>query len=188
MRTLVTGLLTVLWMEFRLCPELRGERRREMCNRALICPVTSFETGATWRSNNKRENKSIMKRNLLMFAAVGLIGLGGFAVAQAESGSMTGSHRWHHHSHGLAMDHLTKMLNLTADQQTKVQPIVDKARPEIAAIHQEAMQKMKTVMDNTMSQIRPLLTADQQKKFDALQKARQDLENARQELRNAMAE
>jgi len=34
----------------------------------------------------------------------------------------------------------------------------------------------------------PLLTPEQQKKFDALQKARQDVRNAMQELHQAMAE
>ena len=78
---------------------------------------------------------------------------------------------------GFALARMTKDLNLTADQQTKVQPILDQAKPQLAAIHQEARQKMKTVMDSTMSQIRPLLTADQQKKLDDM-KARQDRMNA----------
>ncbi|PYJ45084.1 MAG: hypothetical protein DME85_13770, partial [Verrucomicrobia bacterium] len=71
---------------------------------------------------------------------------------------------------------------------TKVQPILDTAKPQIAAIHQEAMQKMKTVMDSTLSQIRPLLTAEQQKKLDDIQKAHQDMMNAHKELHDAMQE
>ena len=50
------------------------------------------------------------------------------------------------------------------------------------------MGKTHAIMDKTMSQIRPILTPDQQKKFDALQKARQDMRNAMQELHRAMAE
>ncbi|PYK26508.1 MAG: hypothetical protein DME52_06050, partial [Verrucomicrobia bacterium] len=73
-------------------------------------------------------------------------------------------------------------------QQTKVQPILDQAKPQITAIHQEAMQKMKTVMDSTLSQIRPLLNADQQKKLDDIQKAHQDMMNAHKALHNAMQE
>jgi hypothetical protein len=45
---------------------------------------------------------------------------------------------------------------------------------------------MKTVMDSTLSQIRPLLTPDQQKKLDDIQKAHQDMMNAHKELRDAM--
>jgi Spy/CpxP family protein refolding chaperone len=131
-----------------------------------------------------------MKRNLLTIAAVSVIALGGFAVAQAENSAMGSHGRRHHHDqgHGFAIEHLTKALNLTADQQAKLQPIVEKARPEIIAIHKEAMEKMQKVMDNTMSQIRPLLDKDQQKKFDSLQKAREDLRKAKEELHSAMAE
>jgi Spy/CpxP family protein refolding chaperone len=126
-----------------------------------------------------------MKRNLLTVVAAGAIALGGFVIVQAQPGP--GGHGgWH--GHGFGLQHLTEKLNLTSDQQTKVQPIVDAAKPQIAAIHQEAMQKMKTVMDSTLSQIRPLLNADQQKKLDAIQKAHQDMMNAHKELNDAMQE
>src|SRR6266516_3799214 len=126
-----------------------------------------------------------MKRNLLPLAAVSAIVLGGFAVVQAQPGHGGGG-RWQ--GHGFGLEHLTKKLNLTSDQQTKVQPILDQAKPQIAAIHQEAMQKAKTVIDSTLSQIRPLLNADQQKKLDDIQKAHQDMMNAHKELHNAMQE
>ena len=132
-----------------------------------------------------------MKRNLLAVAAAGAIALGGFALVQAQPGSggpcgAGGAGPGHGHAFGLKG--ITDKLNLTADQQTKVQPILDAAKPQIAAIHQEAMQKMKTVMDSTLSQIRPLLNADQQKKLDDIQKAHQDMMNAHKELHNAMQE
>ena len=125
-----------------------------------------------------------MKRNLLTLAAAGAIALGGFVVVQAQPGP--GGGRWHGHAFGLKG--ITEQLNLTADQQTKVQPILDAAKPQLIAIHQEAMQKAKGVIDNSLSQIRPLLTADQQKKLDAIQKAHQDMMNARKELHDAMQE
>ena len=123
-----------------------------------------------------------MKRNLLTLVAVGAIALGGFALAQAQGGPG----RWH--GQGFSLQHLTKTLNLTSDQQAKVQPILDQAKPQIIAIHKDAMQKTQAVMASTMSQIRPLLTSEQQTKFDALQKARQDMRNARRELHDAMKE
>ena len=86
------------------------------------------------------------------------------------------------------MQHLTKSLNLTPDQQAKIQPLIDQAKPQIIAIHKDAMQKTQAIMDKTMSQIRPMLTADQQAKFDALQKARQDMRNAMQEMHAAMTQ
>ena len=77
---------------------------------------------------------------------------------------------------------MTETLNLTPDQKTKVQPIIDQAKPQLQAIHQDAMTKAKGVLDNTMTQIRPLLTPDQQTKLDEMQKAHQDLHNAVKEL------
>jgi periplasmic protein CpxP/Spy len=125
--------------------------------------------------------KQTMKRNILAVVAAGAIALGGFAVLQAQPGAGGG---WHGHAFGLRG--LTKQLNLTSDQEAKVQPILDAAKPQLAAIHQEAMQKAKGVIDSSLSQIRPLLTADQQKKLDAVQKAHQDMMNAHKELHDAM--
>lgn len=126
-----------------------------------------------------------MKRNLLTVAAVSAIALGGFAVAQAQGpgGPWHGGHR-----HGSPLEHLTKSLNLTADQQAKVQPIIDAAKPQIIAIHKDAMQKTQAVISNAASQIRPLLNPDQQKKFDDIQKAHQDMVNAMKEMHAAQAE
>jgi len=129
--------------------------------------------------------KETMKRNLLTFAAAGAIALGGFAIAGAQGNF--GEH-WGGHGHGFALEHLTKSLNLTADQQAKVQPIIDAAKPQLAAIHQDAMQKAQTVIANATSQIRPLLTTAQQAKFDAIQKAHQDMANAMKEMQAAQAQ
>ena len=123
-----------------------------------------------------------MKRNLLALVAAGAIALGGFIIVQAQAGS--GFECAHGHAGGLR--ELTGKLNLTSEQQTKVQPILDQTKPQIAAIHQEAMQKAKTVVDSALSQIRPLLEADQRRKLDAIQKAHQDMMNAQKELHNAM--
>ncbi|PYK53441.1 MAG: hypothetical protein DME48_11780 [Verrucomicrobia bacterium] len=125
--------------------------------------------------------KQTMKRNILTFVAAGAIALGGFGVLQAQPGAGGG---WHGHAFGL--QGLTKQLDLTSDQQTKVEPILDAAKPQLVAIHQEAMQKAKGIIDSSLSQIRPLLTADQQKKLDAIQKAHQDMMNAHKELHDAM--
>jgi len=86
---------------------------------------------------------------------------------------------------GNALDHLTKELDLTPEQQAKVTPIVDQAKPQLQAIHQEARQKAQAVMESTGAQIRPLLTPQQQAKFDALRKAHEDMLNAMKELHEA---
>ena len=78
-----------------------------------------------------------------------------------------------------SLDRITEDLNLTPEQKAKVQPILDQARPQIAEIHRDAMQKTKTVMDNAMAQIRPLLRPEQQKKLDESQNDRRGGRDAR---------
>src|SRR5581483_8180812 len=130
--------------------------------------------------------KTNVKQNLLTLTVIAGIGLGGYTFAFAESGGGPGHGGWR--GHRFAFHHVTKQLNLTPEQQAKVQPLIDQARPQIVAIHKDAMQKTQAVIDNTMSQMRPMLTADQQKKLDALQKARQDMRNAMQEMHAAMSQ
>ena len=91
----------------------------------------------------------------------------------------------HHMMTGNPFDHLSKDLNLTDDQKTKVQPIIDQAKPQMKAIHEEAMQKMHALMESTGAQIRPLLTPEQQVKFDAMKKAHEDMRKAHEEMENA---
>ena len=111
--------------------------------------------------------------------AVGIAGLGAFAL-QAHPPVQCDAH------HGVnPLEHVTKELNLTADQQAKVKPIIDAATPQIEAIHKEAIEKMRNLMENTATQIRPLLTSDQQQKLDAIKKAHEDLLNAQQEMHAA---
>ena len=119
-----------------------------------------------------------MKRSLLTLAAISVISAG-LAFAQGPGPG--------HGHEGLSLEHLTTSLNLTADQQTKVKPILDAAKPQLQQIHQDAMTKAQAVHDSVMSQIRPLLTADQQSKADQLQKAHQDMMNAAKEMHAAQS-
>ena len=107
------------------------------------------------------------------------------ANAQDPAAKDSGGNRPHHRQWGNSLEHMTKTLDLTADQQAKIRPILDQAKPQIAAARQESRQKMKTIRDNIRSQIRPLLTQPQQQKWDAIQKAREDVRKAREALREA---
>jgi Spy/CpxP family protein refolding chaperone len=124
-----------------------------------------------------------MKRNLLTLLAGAAIVFAGFTIAWGEADG--DGHRGNWHRRGNMLEHMTETLNLTADQKAKVQPILDQAKPQIVAIRQEAMQKTKAVMDNVNSQMRPLLTPEQQQKLDKIQKARQDMRNAAKEMHEA---
>jgi len=128
-----------------------------------------------------------MNKTLIAVTASAALALGSLAVyAQGPEG--------HGRMHGgpgargawgNPLEHMTKELNLTLQQQAQIQPIVDQAKPQIQAIHQEAMQKAKAVMDSAEAQIRPLLTADQQAKLDAVKKAHEDMLNAMKEMHAA---
>jgi len=109
-----------------------------------------------------------------------------------EEGPGEGKHEHGHgrgheggHEPGKMLEHMTKNLNLTPDQQAKVQPIIEQAKPQMKAIHQEAMQKGKALMDNVTAQIRAILTPEQQQKLDAMKKAHEDMRKAREEMRAA---
>jgi Spy/CpxP family protein refolding chaperone len=118
-----------------------------------------------------------MKQTLRVIAA---IALGAFSLAQAQpAGGSYG--RWHLNP----LEEMSSSLNLTDAQKAKVQPILDQAKPQLQAIHQEAMTKAKAVMDDSVAQIRPLLTPEQQSKLDAITKAHEDLHNAMKELHEA---
>jgi Spy/CpxP family protein refolding chaperone len=103
----------------------------------------------------------------------------------ADKNDERGPRRWHH-KRGNPVEHLTKALDLTPEQQAKIQPIFDQAKPQIQAARQESKQKVQAIRENTMAQIRPILTPAQQAKFDAMKKAREDMRKARQEMRDAV--
>jgi periplasmic protein CpxP/Spy len=128
-----------------------------------------------------------MKRTLMTLALVGTIGLAPIAFAH-EGGHGEGRGMKRMFKHKMGMEHLTKDLDLTPEQQAKVQPIVDQAKPQIRAIHEEAMQKTHSVMESTAAQIRPLLTPEQQAKFDAMKQAHMDMMKARKAMREARSQ
>ena len=105
-----------------------------------------------------------MKRKLITLTALSALALGSSVLANdpSDAGNNDGGRRFRHSP----IERMTDDLNLTADQKAKIQPIMDQARPQLEAIHREAMEKTRAVLENVKTQIRPLLTAEQQKKLD----------------------
>ncbi len=75
---------------------------------------------------------------------------------------------------------LTRHLNLTADQQTKVRQALDAERSQMESVHQDSSlsqpdrhAKMMGIRQSTDAQIRGLLDSTQQKKFDEMQARRE---------------
>ncbi len=103
----------------------------------------------------KQQRDKNMKRQLIILAIASALALGSLGSVDAQgTDDAKGKKGGHGHHGGWAggnsMEHMTEQLNLTPDQQAKVQPLVDKATPEITAIHRQAMQKTKAIMDRTM--------------------------------------
>jgi Spy/CpxP family protein refolding chaperone len=76
---------------------------------------------------------------------------------------------------------MTKDFNLTADQQTKIKPILVDAqkkmedrRSDPSADRQTMRQKMMQIRQNTNDQVRALLDDKQKEKFDKQEQERQD--------------
>jgi periplasmic protein CpxP/Spy len=129
-----------------------------------------------------------MKSRLITLSAACVALFATVTIGQAQDPAAKNNdrpHRWNH-KRGNPVEHLTKALDLTPDQQAKIQPIFDQAKPQIMAARQESKQKIAAIRENMQSQIRPILTPAQQQKFDAMKKARDDMRKAREEMRDAV--
>src|SRR6476660_1711525 len=125
-----------------------------------------------------------MRRKIITLSTAMGIAAASLVYLQAkEPGEQGPQHE--HHMMGNPLEHLSKDLNLTDDQKSKVQPIIDQTKPQMAAIHKEAMEKMHALLESTGNQIRPLLTPEQQVKFDAMKKAHEDMLKAHEEMEEA---
>jgi Spy/CpxP family protein refolding chaperone len=129
-----------------------------------------------------------MKRKIITLTAAAAMSLATLVYLQAKEPGEHGPKHEHgpgpgpHHEMGNPLEHLSKDLNLTDDQKAKVQPIIDGTKPQMAAIHKEAMEKMHALLESATAQIRPLLTPEQQVKFDAMKKAHEDMRKAHEEM------
>ncbi len=131
-----------------------------------------------------------MTRKIITLTTAAALSLAGAFYLQAQAPDATGPKHEHHGPgpHRMMVnpfEHLTKELGLTDEQKAKVQPIIDQTKPQMKAIHEEAMQKMHALLESTGAQIRPMLTPQQQTKFDAMKKAHEDMRKAMQDMHDA---
>src|ERR1700677_1298275 len=129
----------------------------------------------------------MLKQYLLVVLAVGtILAAAPFVTAQDSSSNDQQSPpaqggRGHHGPPDPAQrtQELTKKLNLTTDQQTKVQDILTSERSQMESLRQDTSQsqqdrraKMMDIHKSSDTQIRALLDSTQQKKWDDLQAKR----------------
>jgi periplasmic protein CpxP/Spy len=125
----------------------------------------------------------MLKQSLLILLAASLISIAAFAQDAAPNNQPPAQENSAGH-HG-PMDPaqrtqaLTQQLNLTADQQAKVQQILQSESSQMESLHsdsslsqQDRHTKMMEIHQTTNTQIRALLDPDQQKKWDAMQAKR----------------
>lgn len=74
------------------------------------------------------------------------------------------------------MEHLTKELNLTKEQQEKIRPIIEKEMKDIRDVRQntsltqeQKMEKVKEIHQGTQAEVNKILTPEQQKKYAEMQ-------------------
>jgi len=136
----------------------------------------------------------MIKQSLLVLVAAGALSIAApFAAAQdtppADQQSQPAHEHggWHHGQMDPAQrtKELAKHLNLTTDQQTKVQDALQSQQSQMQSLRQDTSvpqqdrrAKMMDIHKNTDSQIRALLDSNQQKKWDEMQaKREQRMEN-----------
>lgn len=73
------------------------------------------------------------------------------------------------------LQHMSETLNLTDDQKTKIKPILEDSskqkqqlRGDTSLSQEDKRAKMQQIHESTMSQIKPILTSDQQKKLESM--------------------
>ena len=77
-----------------------------------------------------------------------------------------------------ALDHFSSKLSLNAEQRQKVSSVLERQKPKIEALRAECRPRMEAVRNETSSEIRKVLSPEQQAKFDIMQQkwqARSDM-------------
>ena len=110
-----------------------------------------------------------MKRVVLNFLACGA---GAMLTMAAQGQTPTpspspGNVQGHFHGAGL-LKRLTYALDLSGSQQAEIAPILDAAKPQMQAIHQQEKTSVDSLLSSVSSQISPLLTGSQQAELNAL--------------------
>jgi periplasmic protein CpxP/Spy len=127
-----------------------------------------------------------MRKTLCTIALTGLLGLGITAFAQDQSTASSTPPPMHGpHSQMMnpdkQLEHLTKALNLTSDQQAQIKPILENQQQQMMQIHQDTslsrddkMAKATSLHEDTKSKIEAVLNDQQKQKYEAMQQKMQE--------------
>ena len=70
---------------------------------------------------------------------------------------------------GRMKEHLRRALDLTPEQESKIQPIVESTSSQLETIRVETAERVRTVMENSKREIAPFISPEQQQKLEKLE-------------------
>lgn len=99
---------------------------------------------------------------------------------------MNGHH--HHMSPDRQLEHMSRHLNLTADQQAQIRPLLVARQQQMRALwqdqslsRQDRHQKMRAIQQETSTKIEAVLNNSQRQKYEAMQKKMRERREQRME-------
>jgi len=131
-----------------------------------------------------------MRNQLLTIALSGLLACTAVPALYAQDNSTPPPQQgqWGGHGHGRGMmdpdrqlEHMTKQLDLTSDQQSQIKPILVDRQQKMQALFQnqslsreDRHSQMMAIRQDTNSRIEGVLTDQQKQKFEAMQERMQE--------------
>ena len=151
--------------------------------------AATFVAGSAWQTVSKESYR--MKKSLLCaLLAVALACCGTALYAQQQDNmGQNGPPQGHHMmaSPQQRLEHMTKMLNLTPEQQEKIKPILENQNTQMQALHQDTsmsredrMAKAQQIHQSGDEQIKGILTPEQQQKWSDMQSKRENMGHPQQ--------
>ncbi|MBI5393726.1 MAG: hypothetical protein HZA91_00360 [Verrucomicrobia bacterium] len=72
------------------------------------------------------------------------------------------------------LQRMSMELTLSDDQRRQIEPVIDDARRDLLKLRDQVKPQLEAIFDRADGRIRPLLTPDQQKRFDEVSRLRRD--------------
>ena len=130
---------------------------------------------------NAKDSQMIKGSPTLWMSRLIITGLFGCAlIVGAGAASAGGGGHGHKHDPKSKLEHLTKKLDLTQEQQDKILPILQDKHQKMEALHNQ----MKDVRQHAMSQVEAELTPEQKETF---QKSREERKKKMKEYKEKHA-
>ncbi len=104
---------------------------------------------------------------LLIIAVVFLLGaVAGASLSRTVLWSISG--KGHHHSRGSFIEKLQGRLDLSDEQRTQIQAILDESHQQFRGLHKSVKPQFETIRQQMAERIRKELNPDQARKFSAM--------------------